>query len=220
MSAAIEVRGLSRAFRSRGGSVEALRSIDLLVEDGEFVAITGPNGSGKTTLLRILATVLEPSSGRALVLGHDVVLEPRPVRAAIGVSLGSDRSFLWRLTARQNLAFLARLRGLGGARLRRELSCAAGRAGVLRHLGTPVGRLAAGVRARLRLAGALLGRPAVLILDEPLGGLDVRGRTDAAGVLAAEAARGTTVLAATHDPVLIEAASARVVLRRGRIGRA
>jgi len=214
---AIEARGLARTFLSRGRRVEALRDVDLRVGTGQVVALTGPNGSGKSTLLRILATVLEPSAGTALVFGRDVRREGRLVRAAIGVSFESDRSLLWRLSGRQNLSFFARLRGIGPRGLRRAIRDAASEAGVLDDLDARAGRLPAGLRARLRLARAFLGDPPVLLLDEPLARLDRGSQREVAGALAERAGRGGLVLAATHAPLLIEAAARRILLERGRV---
>ncbi len=109
------VEGLRTARRAATGG---LRALTLRVGPGEVAALVGANGSGKTTALRIVATLVEPSAGRAFVCGLDTSREPGAVRRRIGLSLGSGRSFYWRLTARQNLTFFARLAHMGGRGMR------------------------------------------------------------------------------------------------------
>lgn len=109
---AVEVSSLRRTFVSkRSGDAElvALDGVDLSVEEGEIHGLLGPNGAGKTTLVKILATILIPTSGRAAVLGHDVVTETEAVRRAIGLVFGGDRGLYTRLTARRNLEYWAAL---------------------------------------------------------------------------------------------------------------
>src|SRR5258707_11799727 len=122
-SAAVEVRGLTKVFEKgrrtiwqritrqpdRRERFIAVKGIDLRVERGEIFGVLGPNGAGKTTTLRMLATLLEPTSGEARVLGIDVARRPREVRAQLGAMLSGERSLYWKLTARENLEHLAAL---------------------------------------------------------------------------------------------------------------
>ena len=162
---AIEVRGLTRRFGTR----TVLDRIDLTIGAGERTGLWGPNGSGKTTLLRCLAGTLTPSAGRALIFGHPS--GSRGARRALGVCLGQERAFYGRLSARENLLFASRLRMRPG-------SAAPAVAAICDELelGTflewPVERCSSGMRARLALGRALLGDPAVLLLDEPARSLD------------------------------------------------
>lgn len=199
MSRPVELRGVEKVYRRRGWSVVALEPLTLSVDRGEAVAIVGPNGVGKSTAVRILATLVEPSAGTALVGGHDVVHEAPAVRRLIGVSLGSTRSFYWRLTARHNLSFFGRLRGMAGTEVRRAISEVASALGVLQALDAPARRLSRGTLARLAVARAVLGDPALILLDEPFAGVDSIGRDLIWRVLDDRRKLGTTVLMATHD---------------------
>ncbi len=196
---AVELHDVSKAYAVAGRAVRALEPLSLSLERGEIVALTGPNGAGKSTTLRIVATLVEPTGGRALVCGHDVVLAPAAVRRSIGVSLGSERSFYWRISARHNLEFFARLEGVSRARVRATVGRVAAELGLERLLAVPARRLSRGSLARLSVARALVGDPAVLVLDEPFASVDVRGRRRIWRALERRCARGAAVLLATHE---------------------
>jgi ABC-type multidrug transport system ATPase subunit len=163
--AAIEVRGLTRRFGAR----TVLDRIDLTIGAGERAGIWGANGSGKTTLLRCLAGTLTPSQGHALILGQ--LPASRGARRLLGVCLGQERVFYGRLSGRENLLFAARLR-------MRPAAAAGAVADICEELALgsfadrPVERCSSGMRARLAVGRALLGDPAVLLLDEPARSLD------------------------------------------------
>jgi ABC-2 type transport system ATP-binding protein len=211
----IRVRGLVKRF----GPVVALDGLDLDVERGEVVAILGPNGAGKTTLLRILATTVLADGGSATVLGTDVVEESVAARRRVGVMIGDERSLYWRLSGRQNLSFFAALHGMR----RREAEARAEDLLTAAGLEAPADRrvlgYSSGMRARLRLARALIADPPLLLLDEPTRNLDPAAATgfrDLARELAAEREAG--ILFATHDlHEALAVADRVVVLARGRV---
>ncbi|MEV4637705.1 ATP-binding cassette domain-containing protein [Actinoplanes sp. NPDC049548] len=199
------------------GEVKALDGLHLEIPEGTVLGLLGPNGAGKTTCVRVLTTLLRPDSGRAEVMGIDVLRDPRRVRACIGVS-GQYAAVDEYLTGFENLDMVGRLYHLGrrpSADRARELLAqfrledAANR---------PVKTYSGGMRRRLDLAGALVARPQVLFLDEPTTGLDPRSRTEMWGTLADLVAGGTTVLLTTQ--YLEEAdrlADSIVVVDRGRV---
>jgi ABC-type multidrug transport system ATPase subunit len=210
----IRVRGLVKRF----GTVVALDGLDLDVAPGEIVSVLGPNGAGKSTLLRILGTSVLPDQGVATVCGRDVVREPGEVRRQVGLMIGDERSFYWRVSGRGNLMFFAALYGM------RRREAAARSATLLDIVGLsdvadrPVRGYSSGMRARLSLARALLADPPLLLLDEPTQNLDplaAAGFREIAGRLARE--RDTGILFATHDLHEAVAVSDRiVVLAAGR----
>ena len=163
----IEVRDLRKRF----DGAWAVSGVSFEVRAGEIFGLLGPNGAGKTTTLRVLATLLRPTAGDALVNGYSVVREPQKVRAQLGVL--PERAGLYdRLTAAENVRYFARLHGLpSGAieeRLRKLFDALEIDYGDKR-----AGRLSKGMRQKVALAAALIHEPPVLILDEPTSGLDV-----------------------------------------------
>lgn len=191
--------GLSKDFGRRGRVAGGLRALTLRVGPGEVAALVGANGSGKTTALRILATLVEPSAGRAFVCGLDTSRESCAVRRLIGLSLGSGRSFYWRLTARENLAFFARLAHMSGRGMRERISGLAQELGLAAALDDPARRLSRGTLARLSVARALLHAPPVVLVDEPLASVDARGRDAVARTLRLAAAGGAAVLITAQE---------------------
>lgn len=211
----IEVSGLSKRF----AQVEALRLVNLTVPTGGVTAVVGRNGAGKSTLIKVLSTTVLPDEGTALVCGHDVVDASLDVRRCIGLALGDDRSFFWRLTGRQNIEFFARLYGAGRTEVSRRTEAALAAVELLEVADRRVDRYSTGMRSRLGLARALLAAPQVLLLDEPTRSLDPAA-ADSVRELVREFVKrtGTCVLLATHD--LEEAATLAtevVVMRQGHV---
>jgi ABC-2 type transport system ATP-binding protein len=190
---AIVAEGLSQTF----GDVVALDGLDLEVEAGTVFGLLGPNGAGKTTLVRILATLLRPTAGRARVLGHDVVAEPLAVRRRIGLA-GQFAAVDAELTGRENVEMIARLYRLPGAEARRRASEVLERFGLVEAADRRVSTYSGGMRRRLDLAAGLIGRPPVVLLDEPTTGLDPRSRQELWRIVDELHREGTTVLLTTQ----------------------
>ena len=179
------------------GRTQVLDQLALEVPAGAIYGLLGPNGAGKTTLVRILTTLLAPDAGRAFVLGRDVVAQPQRVREVIGLT-GQYAAVDDLISARENLYLIGRLLGLRprAARARAaELLAAFGLSGAAP---TKVKDYSGGMRRRLDLAASLVGRPAVLFLDEPTTGLDLPSRNELWGMIRGLAADGTTVLLTTQ----------------------
>jgi len=209
---AVEVDDLHVSF----GKVDALRGLDLSVPHGTVLGLLGPNGAGKTTVVRVLTTLLRPTRGTARVEGLDVVRDAVQVRRTIGLA-GQYAAVDETLTGRENVEMVGRLYHLGRAEARQraskvladlELEDAADRA---------VKTYSGGMRRRLDLGASLVGRPAVLLLDEPTTGLDPRSRIGLWQLIRELVSDGTTVLLTTQ--YLDEAdqlADDIVVIDRGR----
>jgi heme exporter protein A len=187
-SDAIALEGLERRYGDR----PALRGVSIAVGEGQTLAVFGANGAGKTTLLRVLATLLRPHAGSAVVLGASLPGEAWRVRGRIGF-LGHEPLLYPDLTARENLLFHARLHGVGAARVDELLA----RVGLERRGGDVVRELSRGMVQRLAVARAVLHDPPVLLLDEPRAGLDP-GAADELEPLIGRPSGRTRVLV-THD---------------------
>src|SRR5574341_461069 len=176
----------------------AVDGIDLRVEEGEIFGVLGPNGAGKTKTLRMLATLLEPTSGRARVLGIDVRERPREVRARLGAMLSGERSLYWKLTGRENLEYFAALYHVPLRETRARIDRALGEVKLADRADDYVERYSTGMRQRLALARALLPDPPLLILDEPTVGLDPQAARDLRERVRDLRRQGRTVLLTTH----------------------
>ncbi len=161
-----------------------------------MTVVEGANGAGKTTLLRIFATVVRPDSGEARVDGFDVARDGARVRERIGVAFVNERSLFWRLSGRENLVLFARTRGVPRADVERQVRALLSELELDEIAPRPVANLSAGQRQRLVIARAGLGEPSVLLVDEPLRGLDDAGITATLAFLRRRAHDGATVLVA------------------------
>ena len=177
------------------GRFPALAGADLEVGESEIVLVQGPNGAGKSTLLRVCAGLLRIESGRAEVLGHDLVTDRAAVRRSIGL-LGHDTALYDDLTVEENLRFWAR-----ASRVDDEaVPAALDRLGVADRLrDVAVRNLSAGQRRRTALAAVVVRRPRLWLLDEPHSGLDQGGRDLIDQVILDAASAGATVMLASHE---------------------
>lgn len=208
---AILAEGLRKNFRLN----TVLAGVELALAPGEIVALTGPNGAGKTTLLKILATLIRPSRGRALVNGHDVVRDVALARASVG--LLSHGSYVYDdLTAMENLRFWATLSNADAEA--RVLRSALQRVELDSGSGERVRTFSLGMKRRLALARLFLSSPQILLLDEPFAGLDQSGRKWLEEFLREFKARGGSALMTTHSFATgIGVADRVAILAGGRI---
>jgi ABC-2 type transport system ATP-binding protein len=176
----------------------AVDGIDLHVERGEIFGVLGPNGAGKTTTMKMLATLLEPTSGTATVLGFDVVRDAREVRRRMGAVLSDGRSLYWKLTARENLEYFAALYHVPPAEEKARIEAALAAVKLDDRADDYVERFSTGMRQRLVLARALLPDPELLLLDEPTVGLDPQSSRDLRDRVRDLKEQGRTVLLTTH----------------------
>ena len=196
-AAAVEAEGLVKTYRSRAGTVEAVRGVDLRVSAGEIFGFLGPNGAGKSTTVKMLTTLLSITAGTARVAGLDVADEPDAVRRRIGVAL-QEAGLDPRQTGRELLVLQGRLFDLSARP-------AAARAVELLELveltdaaDRPIKGYSGGMRRRLDLASALVHEPEVLFLDEPTTGLDPVSRLTVWDEVRRINDRGTTVFLTTQ----------------------
>ena len=164
-------------LRHQYGDRTALAGVSFEVRPAEIFGLLGPNGSGKTTTFRILSTLMVPSGGRALIMGHDVVREPASVRRCIGVVF-QEKSIDIKLSARENLTHVGHLYGLHGSALQKRVTEMLRRVGLGDRAKEKAETFSGGMQRRLELAKGLLHHPSVLLLDEPTTGLDPGARRD------------------------------------------
>jgi ABC-2 type transport system ATP-binding protein len=208
---------LKRFFRlAAKPPVEALKNISFEIGNGEIFGLIGRNGAGKTTLTKIIATLVQPTSGKVSVKNCDSVNDEVKVRSLVGLATAEERSFYWRLTTEQNLLFFARLYGLKDAEAKKRIAELFEQLDLNDLAKRRFSELSTGNKQRLAIARAILPKPPVLLLDEPTRSLDP---------LAAQAMRdlilsfkGVSILLTSHNLTEVEKLCQRVaVISKGEI---
>ncbi len=209
----IEVDNLRHAYDGR----TALDGVSFNVDRAEIFGLLGPNGSGKTTMFRILSTLMLPSSGRALIMGHDAARDPNGLRREIGVVFQAP-SIDIKLTASENLRHVGHLYGLRGKALESRVNEMLSRVGLSDRANDKVETFSGGMQRRIELAKGLLHRPTVLLLDEPTTGLDPGARRDLWQYLAVlRNEEQVTVIVTTHLMEEAERCDRLAILSHGRL---
>jgi sodium transport system ATP-binding protein len=194
----IEARLLTKVFHDRKrGEVRGADAVSFNVAPGTIYGLLGANGAGKTTTLRMLATLLRPTSGTAMVAGFDVAREPDRVRAAVGF-LATTTALYGRLTAREMVAYFGRLNGMGEEALRSRIDLLAGQLDMHEFLDRRCEKLSTGMKQKTSIARMLVHDPQVMIFDEPTLGLDVMAARAIVQFVRDCRARGKTVIYSTH----------------------
>jgi ABC-2 type transport system ATP-binding protein len=222
---AIEVTGLRKTYSSVRGTFHRTRvqniglsGIDLAIQPGELFGLLGPNGAGKTTTVKILTTLLLPDSGKAHVLGLDVVSQTSAVRRRIGFVFGGERGLYWRLSGINNLRYFADLYRIPPSVSRPRIAQLIERLGLAGREHDKVEVYSRGMKQRLHLARGLLNDPEVLFLDEPTIGLDPVGARELRLLVRELANAGKTIFLTTHYMFEADAICDRIaVIKNGGI---
>ncbi|MEL6467239.1 MAG: ABC transporter ATP-binding protein [Pseudomonadota bacterium] len=208
----LEATGLTYSY----GHKTALKDVSFDVPAGAFCALLGPNGAGKSTLFNLLTRLFVAPEGRIVIAGHDLRSNPHAALAALGIVFQQTTLDL-DLTVQQNLRYFAALHGLSGRLARTRIDATLDQLNMRERAGEKARALNGGHRRRTEIARALLHDPSVLLLDEPTVGLDAAARasiTDDAHMLAA---RGKTILWATHLTDEVQPDDALIILHRARV---
>jgi ABC-2 type transport system ATP-binding protein len=200
--------------------IQALREVSFDVHTGEIFGLIGRNGAGKTTLTKIIATLVQPTSGTAVVKGFDSVNDDEKVRAQVGLATAEERSFYWRLTVEQNLMFFARLYGLNDRLARRRIIELVEQFELKELVSRRFGELSTGNKQRMAFARAMLAKPPVLLLDEPTRSLDPLAAARMRSLINSLAGSDppVTILLTSHNLSEVEELCSRIaIISRGQI---
>lgn len=165
----IKVQSLSKIFKK----VSAVDNISFEVKNGEIVGLLGENGAGKTTTLRMLATMLKPSSGTALINNYDVNKDSESVRGEIGILFGGEVGIYDRLTGRENIRYFAQLNGMSKEETEKSIEYLAENFQMKEYLDRKAGKFSRGMKQKISIARSIVHNPSVVLFDEPTSGLDV-----------------------------------------------
>ncbi|HJZ64095.1 MAG TPA: ATP-binding cassette domain-containing protein [Candidatus Acidoferrum sp.] len=200
----IEARGLSKHFHDKKrGEIRAVDNVSFVAKPGQIYGLLGANGAGKTTTLRMLATILEPTDGTAVVQGHDVVESPEKVRAAVGF-LSTATALYPRLTSQEMVEYFGRLNGMDEAMLKKRVDELFNRLDMNDFRDRRCDKLSTGQKQKTSIARTLVHDPPVMIFDEPTSGLDVMTARSIINFIRECRDRGKTVIFSTHIMTEVE----------------
>lgn len=202
---------LSKTFKTRKGSVQAVREVSFSAADGQITGLLGPNGAGKTTTLRMLYTLMQPDSGRVCVDDIDAAADPLAVRRRLGV-LPDARGIYKRLTARENITYFGQLHGLSRALIDERIERLSAALDMQAILDRPAEGFSQGERTKTAIARALVHGPGNVILDEPTNGLDVMTTRALRSFLHQLREQGHCVIFSSHIMQEVAALCDRIVI--------
>lgn len=211
----LRVAHVSKTYPGRFGRppFEAVHDVSFDVAPGEILGLLGPNGAGKTTTLKMVTGLLRPTGGSVLIDGVDVARRRSRAVRHLGAVLEGNRNLHWKLTAFENLRYFGALKGV--VDLRGRADAVITRLGLDPHREKRVGELSRGLQQRVAIAVALLGRPRVMVLDEPTLGLDVLAASEFKEVVRAIAQDGCAIVLTTHQMEVAQALSDRIAIIAG-----
>lgn len=194
----IEAKGLSKRFHDKKRSeIRAVDNVSFTCKPGQIYGLLGANGAGKTTTLRMLATILEPTDGTALVCGYDIVEQPEKVRANVGF-LSTATALYPRLTAQELVEYFGRLNGLAEVTLKKRIDEIFARLDMNEFRDRKCDKLSTGMKQKTSIARTLVHDPPVMIFDEPTSGLDIMTARSIIDFIRECRERGKTVIFSTH----------------------
>ena len=214
----IKVEGVTKVFAGKGKSVTAADNISFSVKEGEIFGLIGTNGAGKTTLIRMISSILSPTSGRIEVFGKETVKNGAEVRKNTGILFGSEAGLYDRLTAYENIEYFARLSGLSGGEIEREIAKLSAFFGMDSYLHRRCGGFSKGMKQKVCFARSIVHNPKVMLFDEPTGGLDIIAAEEVIRFIKQMKEQGKVILLSSHDMAEVEELCDRIsVIDKGRI---
>lgn len=191
----IEIKSLSKKYKE----VEAVKGVSFTVEAGTVFGLLGENGAGKTTTLRMLATMIKPTSGTALIDGLDLIQEPDNVRGKIGILFGGDTGLYDRLTARENIEYFGLLNGMSKSDIKKRIEDLSKKLDMEEYIDRRVGKFSKGMKQKVSIARSIIHDPKIMLLDEPTTGLDVTSVRIVHDFILDQKKEGKTIIFSSHS---------------------
>ncbi|AKN30165.1 ABC transporter [Clostridium carboxidivorans P7] len=210
----IKVQALTKTFKN----ISAVDNISFEVNNGEIVGLLGENGAGKTTTLRMLATMLRPTSGTALINNYDVNKDPENVRGEIGILFGGEVGLYDRLTGRENISYFAQLNGMSKEETEKSIKYLAKNLEMEEYLDRRVGKFSRGMKQKISIARSIVHNPSVVLFDEPTSGLDVTAARIVQDFIKKCKADNKAVIFSSHSMAEVEKLCDRIIIiHKGKI---
>ena len=210
----IEVKNLSKEFKN----VKAVDNISFKVSNGEIVGLLGENGAGKTTTLRMIATMLKPTGGTAVINEFDLIKEPDMVRSQIGILFGGEVGLYDRLTARENIKYFADLNNMDDKEADKNIKELTELLGMEEFIDRRVGKFSRGMKQKVAIARSIVHKPSVMLFDEPTIGLDVTSSVIVQDFILSCKKNNRAIIFSSHSMQEVEKLCDRIVIiHKGKI---
>lgn len=210
----LEVLNLTKCF----GEVAAVNNVSFSVGKGEVFGLLGENGAGKTTTLRLLATMLKPTSGTALLGGADLVNDPERVRSNIGILFGGETGLYDRLTAAENIAYFGELNNMDKSHLKERIEHLTKVFGMEEYINRKAGKFSKGMKQKVAFARAIVHNPDIMLFDEPTSGLDVSAIRNVHEFIQNCKEEGKTIIFSSHTMSEVEKLCDRIgIIHKGNL---
>ncbi|MDD2503606.1 MAG: ATP-binding cassette domain-containing protein [Clostridia bacterium] len=210
----IETKNLTKHF----GEVVAVDNLSLHVNRGEIYGLLGENGAGKTTTLRMLATMLQPTSGNAVLAGYDLVKNPEKVRSSIGILFGGDSGLYDRLTAAENIAYFGRLNNMSELLLQDRIRELTEVFGMEEYIKRRAGKFSKGMKQKAAFARSIIHNPDIMLFDEPTSGLDVSAIRNVHEFILDCRSQGKSIILSSHSMSEVEKLCDRIgIIHKGKL---
>jgi len=208
----LQVKNLTKKF----GDVTAVNNVSFTVGKGEVFGLLGENGAGKTTTLRLLATMLKPTSGTAVLGGYDLINEPEKVRSIIGILFGGESGLYDRLTAAENIMYFGELNNMSRAEVRERIDYLSKVFGMEEFINRRAGKLSKGMKQKVAFARSIVHNPDIMLLDEPTSGLDVTAARNVQDFIQSCRKEGKTIIFSSHSMSEVEKLCDRIgIIHKG-----
>ncbi|WP_097027100.1 ATP-binding cassette domain-containing protein [Clostridium peptidivorans] len=204
----IEISNLSKQFKN----IKAVDNVNFKVSKGEILGLLGENGAGKTTTLRMIATMLKPTSGEAIIEGYSITKEASKVRGEIGILFGGEVGLYDRLTARENMMYFARLNGMTDEEAKKSIENLTHMLQMEEFIDRRVGKFSRGMKQKVAIARSIVHKPSVMLFDEPTIGLDVTASKIVQDFILSCKSENKSIIFSSHSMREVEKLCDRIII--------